>query len=115
MSLRAASLLDLAHGDAPCAWLERLELLQFHGGLQLSVSQVVGSDCAPHEVWFSRECRRPNDLVNAIAEWIDARHPTPAQVERAWSRCREALAEWGIPVQREPQAVPAPRRVQAAP
>ena len=115
MSLRAAALLDLVHADVPCPWLERLELLQFHGGLQLSVSQVVGPDCAPLEVWFSRECRRPNELVNAIAEWMEARHPTPAQAERAWNRCREALAEWGITVQREPQAVSTPRRAQARP
>ena len=115
MSLRAAALLDLAHGEAPCAWLERLELLQFHAGLQLSVSQVVGADCAPHEVWFSRECRRPGELVNAIAEWMEARNPTPAQVERAWSRCREALAEWGIQVQRDVPPLTALRRAQAAP
>jgi hypothetical protein len=117
MSLRAVALLDLARGDARCEWLERLELLQFHGGLQLSVSQLVGAEFAPHEVWLSRECRRPAELTGALADWIEARRPTPAQVERAWTRCREALAEWGIALPREPQpqAAAPGRRALAAP
>lgn len=117
MSLRAVALLDLARGDARCEWLERLELLQFHGGLQLSVSQVVGAEFAPHEVWLSRECRRPGELTSALADWIEARGPTPAQAERAWTRCRETLAEWGITLPRDPQLhTPASgRRALAAP
>jgi hypothetical protein len=42
MSLRAAALLDLAHGEAPCAWLERLELLQFHAGLSEALRAGAG-------------------------------------------------------------------------
>lgn len=106
MSLRHVALLDVPRGEAPLAWLERLELLEFHGGLQLSVLQVVSPELPCEELWISRACRRPQELTLAFSDWAQARNVGPALIERAMARARETLGDWGLPGLREPATVP---------
>ena len=116
MSLRSTTLVDRPRTDPCHPWTERLELIQFHGGLQLTVLQIVSADLNPMELWISRECRRPQELGVAIGEWALARSASPQQLEQAWSRCRDALSEWGPMNLREAGTVTAtPLRAQRRP
>ena len=112
MTLRTQTVLEVTRGEGRARWLERVELLEYYGILQLCALQVVSADHVPAEIWISRDCRDPGDIFEAAYQWTLGRGATPAQGELLAAQCRAALAAWGYELGQD--LGPAAARVQGA-
>jgi hypothetical protein len=92
--VRAATIVDFNRGPAGNGWIERLELVETRGCLQLCVSQKFAPGLGSAETWASTYCYRWGDLEQAALAWIERRRAPPAAVGEVLRVCEETLAAW---------------------
>jgi len=96
--VRAATIVDFDRGPAGNGWIERLELVECRGCLQLCVLHKFAPGMGSAETWVSAHCHRWGELEQAALAWIERRRAPPAVVGEVLRVCAETLAAWKYPL-----------------
>lgn len=89
--------------SAQCVWTERLEVLAFGGIYQLAVQMIAAPGLDPVEVWISRDCRTPAELLVEAAVWAERTGADAGVLASVRRRCSEALAAWAAATLEQPR------------